>query len=565
MRLSFALATLSLLFAPAAGWAQAAPDATTPAFTAGRIRAHVEFLADDLLEGRNAGTHGHEIAARYVATRFEALGLKPAGTDGGWYQQVPLVEYALDPTVPAAITVGKQRFTNPGDLLVNASAAGARFQSVTADAVFVGYGLDAPKYGFHDYDGVDVTGKFAVMLLGMPRNTPSAAFDALFSGKEEAARRHGARGVIFVLSPGILARISWDRLSGFFTRTETAWVDAGGNPRGESADAPLTAYLSPRAGAALLAGSPSESDAIFKVEAAGGKVPTFAIKQRPTISRMSTHRRFTSPNVLGVLPGSDPAVADEYVVLMAHLDHEGTDPSLAGEDKIYNGAMDNAIGTATMLEVARGFAENGKRPRRSILFVSVTAEEDGLLGSDFLARHPLPGGGKVVGVVNLDMPVLLYDFTDVVAFGAEHSTLGPIVAAAAAKEGVVLSPDPMPEENLFVRSDHYSFVQAGVPSVFLVTGFQNGGEKAFRDFLATNYHKVSDDLKQPIDWQAGAKFARINYAIARDIANDAHAPRWYDGDEYGDRYAPGQPRAPRPAPEKSPEKPGVAPDASPVN
>jgi Zn-dependent M28 family amino/carboxypeptidase len=259
----------------------------------------------------------------------------------------------------------------------------------------------------------------------------------------------------------------------------------------------------------------------------------------------NVERTLKSANVLGILPGADPKLKDEYVVLSAHLDHLGM--ARQPGDKIFNGAMDNATGVATMLETARAFATSGKRPRRSILFVALGGEEEGLIGSEYLARHPVVGTGKVVADVNLDMPILLYDFEDVVAFGAEHSTLGPIVADAAAKMGVTLSPDPMPSENLFVRSDHYSFVKAGVPSIFLVTGFKNGGEKAFRTFLKSNYHQVGDDVSQPFDWNAGAKFAKINYLIAREIADRDEAPRWYQGNSYGDRYAKNAPKAPKPA------------------
>ncbi len=215
-----------------------------------------------------------------------------------------------------------------------------------------------------------------------------------------------------------------------------------------------------------------------------------------------------------------------------------------GNDTVFNGAMDNASGVATMLEAARAFTTSGKPPRRSILFVALAAEEQGLLGSDFLARNPLVG--KFVANVKLDMPILLYDFKDVVAFGAEHSTLGPIVAAAAAKMGVEVSPDPMPSENLFMRSDHYSFVKQGIPSVFLVTGFKNGGEKAFRDFLKTNYHQPSDQIDLPFDWRAAARFAKINYLIAREIADVDQAPLWYEGNSYGNRYAKKAPKAPKP-------------------
>jgi Zn-dependent M28 family amino/carboxypeptidase len=257
-------------------------------------------------------------------------------------------------------------------------------------------------------------------------------------------------------------------------------------------------------------------------------------------------RTYKAPNVIGVLPGSDPVLKNEYVVLSAHLDHVGTDPLRAG-DKIYNGAMDNASGVATMLETARVFAGSKHRPKRSILFVALAGEESGLLGSNYLARNPVVGTGKVVANVNLDMPILLYDFQDVIAFGGEHSTMGEVTARAGASMGVSVSPDPMPEEDFFERSDHYSFVKVGVPSIFLMTGFKNGGEKAFRTFLAKNYHQPSDQIDLPFNWEAGAKFARLNYLIAREVADAAEAPRWYEGNRYGDRFAKGAPRAPRPA------------------
>lgn len=257
-------------------------------------------------------------------------------------------------------------------------------------------------------------------------------------------------------------------------------------------------------------------------------------------------RTYKAPNVIGVLPGSDPVLKNEYVVLSAHLDHVGTDPLRAG-DKIYNGAMDNASGVATMLETARAFAGSKRRPKRSILFVALAGEESGLLGSNYLARHPVVGTGKVVANVNLDMPILLYDFQDVIAFGGEHSTMGEITARAGASMGVSVSPDPMPEEQFFERSDHYSFVKVGVPSIFLMTGFKNGGEKAFRTFLAKNYHQPSDQTDLPFNWEAGAKFARLNYLIAREVADAPEPPRWYEGNRYGNRFARGEPKAQRPA------------------
>jgi Zn-dependent M28 family amino/carboxypeptidase len=228
------------------------------------------------------------------------------------------------------------------------------------------------------------------------------------------------------------------------------------------------------------------------------------------------------------------------VMVSAHLDHIGIMPS-GGEDRIANGALDNAAGIATMLEAARAF-EGGKKPRRTIAFVALTGEEKGLFGSEYLAKYPLPGR-KLVANVNLDMPILLYDFTDVIAFGAEHSNIGEAVTRAAGQMGVRLSPDPEPEQNSFVRSDHYSFVKQGVPAVSLETGWANGGQAAAKAFLDSHYHAVSDDLSQPINWSSAAKFAKLNYLIASDLADGRDAPRWYAGDFFGDKFAAGQPRA----------------------
>lgn len=276
----------------------------------------------------------------------------------------------------------------------------------------------------------------------------------------------------------------------------------------------------------------------------GGDVQQWFQLAPVRISDGQRARNYKAPNVIGIIPGTDPALKNEYVLLTAHLD--GVGKGSGAGDTINNGAMDNASGVATMLEVARAFAADAKRPRRSLMFVATAAEEHGLLGSKHLARNPLVKDGKVVANVNLDMPNLLYDFTDVIAFGAESSTMGATVERAAAKLGVALSPDPMPQQNLFQRSDHYSFVQQGVPSIFLVTGFKNGGDKAFRSFEAAHYHGPTDDMNLPFNWNAAAKFAQLNYLIVRDVADDDRTPMWYSGDTYGDRFAPKAPKAPKP-------------------
>lgn len=509
----------------------AATPAASPLFTPEGFRAHVAFLADDLLQGRDAGSPGYEIAARYVASRFEALGLRPAGTGVGgnagassWYQQVPFSSATLADT-PARVTVGGRSFANGAGVLVRPHAAELN-QSVAANAVFAGYGLDAPAQGFDDYRGLDVRGKWVALLGGYPEGTPSEIGAHLNAEKARMAQRRGAIGVITLLTRSELARRPWARRTEAMREPSLAWSNADGTPYSGAPGIRGTATFDIAAGQALFAGAPRTFDAVLGEAARPGAKPRgFALTVPVKLERQTVARRITSPNVLAILPGSDPRLAGEYVLLMAHLDHVGTNPAKTG-DPIYNGAMDNATGTATMLEVARAMASSPDRPRRSILFAAVTAEEKGLLGAEYLAKHPVVGNGKVVGVVNLDMPVLLYPFSDVIAFGANHSTLGPIVERAAAGMNVKLTPDPLPGEGLFTRSDHYKFVREGIPSVFLMTGFAGQGEERFKNFLATHYHQPSDDLKLPIDWVAGARFAEINYRIAREIANADAAPRW---------------------------------------
>jgi Zn-dependent M28 family amino/carboxypeptidase len=262
--------------------------------------------------------------------------------------------------------------------------------------------------------------------------------------------------------------------------------------------------------------------------------------------RQSTHENISSPNVVALLPGSDPLLANEYVIYIAHLDHIGElHPDSGGEqphnDLINNGALDNASGVSVMLETARLFTR-GQLPRRSILFVAVTAEEKGLVGSEYFAMNPTVPVDSIAAAVNLDMPLLLYDFADVIAFGAEHSSLGDTVQQAAQTYATELSPDPFPEQNMFVRSDHYRFVQQGVPSVFLVTGMKSldstiDTQPIFEGFLQEHYHKPSDDLDLPINYAAAARFTRINTKIGELLANNPDRPAWHEGDFFGRTFA----------------------------
>jgi Zn-dependent M28 family amino/carboxypeptidase len=541
----------------AAAWAlaltagAAAQDSAGPAgptFSADRFRAHVAFLSDDRLEGRDTGSRGHEIAAAYVASQFLALGLKPGGENGGWYQQVPLrsASLAARPVVTVSGPGGERSWENGSEVLVRPSLLDEEVD-VAAPVVFAGYGIDAPDQGIDDYRGLDVRGKIVVVLAGTPSDIPSEIGAYLGDRKSAMAARHGAAALVQVNTEASARVAPWAAIRPYAGRPGFGWLDRDGKPLDESPGVKARGLLNDPVAETLFAGAPRSYAAVRAEAARAGAHPGgFALASRLRIRISSRWTQVSSPEVIGLLPGSDPALRNEYVILMGHLDHLGLKPDAApGEDAVYNGALDNAAGVATMLEAARAFTESGERPRRSILFIANTGEEKGLLGADFFAHHPTVPIGSIAGVVDLDMPLLLYDFTDVVAFGAEHSTVAEAVARAARQMGVALSPDPMPDEHIFVRSDHYEFVRQGVPAILLATGFANGGAAKWQDFLAHTYHRVGDDMSQPIDWAAGAKYARLNYLISRELADAHRRPLWYKDDYFGDLFAPGAPRAAR--------------------
>lgn len=306
--------------------------------------------------------------------------------------------------------------------------------------------------------------------------------------------------------------------------------------------------MSADAAAALFSGARS-SYAQVRADAAkkGARPKGFVLPGTLRLANKATTERVTSPNVVGILPGSDPTLKDQYVVLSGHLDHLGVSPEKPddepGKDRINNGALDNASGSAVTLEVARVFAEQAVRPRRSLVFLLSTGEEKGLLGAGYYAENPTVPADAIVGDVDLDMPILLYPFTDVVGYGADHSSIGRLAAEAVRPMNLTLAPDPIPQETIFVRSDHYRFVEKGVPAIFLATGYANGGAAASSDFLANCYHKPEDDLSQAINWRAGARFAEANWRITAAMANADEPPRWYAGDYFGSVFAPNAARA----------------------
>jgi len=525
-------------------------------FSPSAFRSHVEFLADDLLEGRATGTRGYDVAAHYVASQLEGLGLEP-GAAGNWYQPVSLVRYSITGT--PRLTLGGQTFEQGRDFVLRATP---EVEALTVDAplVFAGWGLDLPARGFDDYRGLDVRGRIVVVLNGTPEGMASDAAAHLNAEKAHMAAERGAVGMIVLRTNGEAEAYPWERLARYYSRPGTTWVDRDGRLFSASRLG-FFAVAGPTLATALFRDVARPLDALLAEASQPGARPVgFALGQTARFEREGARlERIASANVIGMLPGTDPGVAGEYVLLMAHLDGLGMADAgsrdVQNGDRIRNGAMDNASGVATLIEVARAMVRPGNRPRRPVLFVAVTGEEIGLVGSSYLAANPV-ADGRIISVVNLDMPVLTYDFQDVTAFGAEHSTLGLIVARAAARMHVQVAPDPLPEEGLFTRSDHYSFVRRGVPSVFLMTGFGGEGRQRFTRFLDTRYHTVTDDLTLPFDWNAGAKFARLNYLIAHEIADEAQAPLWYADSFFGAAVGTGQRLAQRPAQPTAPPSRG---------
>ena len=511
---------------------------------AGRIKQHIAFLADDQLEGREAGTRGYDLAATYVAEQYDAIGLTPGGEDESWMQNVRLRSIKAD-LEKSEMTVSRDdkttTLTHIEDFLGGGSAQDTE-TDVTAGLVFAGYGLVAPEFGVNDYAGLDVEGKIVVILGGTPQGVFPSEEGAHFGGtKNSIAEEQGAVGVITVYSPQLSQRFPWQRVSRGAGRTQVTWVQKDGNTFSTAPGIKATAFMNPEATEILFEGAEKSYADVLEAAAEEGSQPKgFDLTGEVTLKSARSFSDLSSSNVAGVIEGSDPELKDEYVVLTAHLDHIGISESDDPEaDVINNGALDNASGVATMIEVARRMVkdkENGKGPRRSVIFLALTAEEKGLIGAQYYAYNPTVPQEDIVANVNLDMALLLYHFEDLIAFGADHSSLGPIVEKAAAEMDVVLIEDPMPEQSIFTRSDHYRFVQQGIPSVFLWPGYANGGEEIIKNFLANEYHSPADQLDLPIDYEQGVRFANLNHLVATAIANDDVRPTWNEGDFFGNLY-----------------------------
>lgn len=515
-------------------------DAALKGISGDRIKEHMTVLASDEFEGRGLGSKGYEGALQYVEKTLTADGLSPAGENNGFRQRVPL-RNAVVVQKSSSMTVtsksGKKALAYGKDYLLSADQL--REDVVLADApvVFVGYGVSAPAQGYDDYGaGIDVKGKVVAYLSGAPAKLASNERAYYSSGtvKEAEAVKRGAVGTLSFTSPDD-PRFRWDVSVATSTQGNYASLDAKGQPnRGDAALRGSTS-LNHSGVAAIFAGASKPAAEVFAA-AAKSEPQAFDLATRVSMTTKSTHTAVESANVVSRLEGSDPVLKNEHVVYIAHVDHFGRGVAMKGDD-IYNGAHDNASGVAIVLELARAYKSLPSAPKRSVLFLFVTAEERGLLGSDYFVRNPTVPAGGLVADLTLDMPFLFHPLKDIVPYGAQHSTLAEPVKRAAAKMGLAIGEDPIPEQVLFIRSDHFSFVRQGIPSLFLKSGFQTGDT---RDGGAINaayrrdvYHKPNDDMSQAFDFGAGADHARLNFLTGWQVAQETARPAWNKGDFFG--------------------------------
>lgn len=511
------------------------------------IRSHVDFLASDLLEGRSAASRGYDIAAAYVAAHFRQHGLEPSGDNDTYFQIVPLLE--ATPVLPGSsaellIDGETHRFEYGTDYLPSADFTSAS-STLSAPLVFAGFGVQAPEFGHDDLANVDLKGRIAVIFTGAPAKFPhnQRAYYSWNNGKFATLIEHGAVGALLIESPDDAKRVPWERSVAMSWTPQMRWVDEQGAPHNAFEALKLRFRFKQTAAARLFASANTDFDEIL-AKADAGEVQGFELPGLLTLSATTGLRRTESANVVAMLAGTDAALKNEYIVVTAHLDHLGRGAAIAG-DSIYNGAHDNAVGMAILLEMARALNASGARPRRSIVFAAVTAEEKGLVGSDYLAVHPPLPIEDMVANLNIDMPMTLTPTTDLIARGEQHSSLGANVRAAAAAQGYRLSPDPLPQEVAFIRSDQFSFIQRGIPSLVIGSGHTARDKKvdaaALRDdFLKKHYHQPSDQTNLPMDFAGAADLARVNLRVLWDVANATARPTWKRNDFFSTKF----PRAP---------------------
>ncbi|GAB3931702.1 M20/M25/M40 family metallo-hydrolase [Larkinella terrae] len=505
------------------------------------IRAHMRFLADDAMEGRKPGTRGYRLAANYVISQFEALGLQPAGEQQTYLQKVPLRQWRVNEE-NSSLTLIDKKGEKPLVLGKNYNLSpvyGSEKSEVTAPVVFVGFGVTAPDLNYDDYKNVDVKGKIVAYFNGAPAAFPSNQRAYHGSAKLENAAAHGAVGVISFSLPTDVR----NRMEASATRARQGtyrWLDKDGKPQRVYPELKAVVSLGDSTARAVFAES---GHSLADVIAAANKsIPqTFPLNFSV---RVKTETRsggdIAGYNVVGLLPGSDPVLKNEYVVYVSHLDHLGVGRPVKG-DSIFNGAHDNASGVAINLEAARMYTSLPQHPKRSILFVAVTAEEMGLLGSDYFASNPTVPQENIVANLCLDMPFFFHQLVDIVPYGSEHSSMAKEVNTVANYLGVKVAKDPIPEQVVFMRSDHFSFVRHGIPAIYIKSGTQTGnpeldGLKLNLDWRATIYHSPQDEINQPFDFNAAARHAQLQFLIGYLTAQNPNRPTWNPGDFFGNKF-----------------------------
>ena len=520
---------------------------TTSRIKESTLKGHIRFLADDILEGRGTGARGGDIAAKYIASQLEASGLKGGAADGSFFQPVALVGVKADPHSRLTVSNGKatEIFTF-GDDFVAFTGAQTENADVDADLVFVGYGIEAAEQQWNDYkgDASDYRGKILVMLVNDPPAT--AAEPNLFGGKsltyygrwtykyEEAARR-GAVGAI-LLHTDESAGYPWS-----VVRTSNgSWrFDIARTPKDTAPFLRFRSWMTDASAKRLMKLAGQDLDALRNQAATRDFKPvTLGVKGKLNLT--SEVKRVAAPNVIGVLEGRDPKLKTEYVVYSAHWDHLGVGAPNKNGDTIYNGALDNASGVACVLAIADVLAKLPavQRPRRSILFLFPTAEEQGLLGAEWYSKHPAVPLAKTVANVNLDSMNVLGVTSDFIPLGAERSTLKAVVEAVAREKHLRVSPDARPEQGSFYRSDHFPFAKVGVPSISLKEGndyvghTKEWGEEQFRAYNTAHYHQPSDELRDTWDFRGMIQEADIALAIGMKVANAPQMPKFNEVDEF---------------------------------
>jgi Zn-dependent M28 family amino/carboxypeptidase len=508
---------------PATQGAEAPRARASDGDAAARWFAHVEALAGDDMRGRETGSAEHRKAAEYVAAQFKAAGLQPAGTDG-YLQPVAFRSRTIDESQSslALIRGGKVEPVALGE----DATFGVRIDpapTVDAPLVFAGHGLQLPELKHDDFSGLDVTGKVVVFLSGSPKDVPGALAAHAQSAAERWAtlKRLGAIGLISVANPKSMD-VPWERSSPNRLNPAMALADSALD---DTAGQQVSIAFNPAKAERLFTGSGHTFSELLEIADQGRALPHFPLPISVRAKVTVNTRDVESQNVAGLVKGSDAELAGEYVVLTAHLDHVGVGAPING-DSIYNGAMDNASGIATLIEAASTIV--AAKPKRSVVLVAVTAEEKGLLGSRYFALNPTVPKSAIVADINMDMFLPLYPLKTLMVLGLDESDLGDDIRAVAQEMGIGVRPDPQPQRNRFIRSDQYSFIREGVPALALKVGFEPGSpeEKLDAQWTHDRYHAPSDDLSQPIDRDAAVGFTDAIGRLSVRVANRATRPAW---------------------------------------